>query len=99
MLKALYDAANKATDEAHEASASDAICDEDDDESMTASSEMSRARTFESLVVVVSSLRRYSRTFESLVIVVSLFWRFGVVLEPLSRSCLSSRRFCVGGFL
>jgi hypothetical protein len=78
MLKALYDAANKATDEAHEASASDAICDEDDDESMMASSEMSRARTFESLVLVVSS-----------------FLRCGVVLEPLSRSCSSSRRFCV----
>ena len=74
MLKALYDAANKAADEAHEASASDAICDEDDDESMMASSEMSRARTFESLVVVVSSLWRCSRTFESLMLVVSSFF-------------------------
>jgi hypothetical protein len=51
MLKVLYDAANEAADEAHEASASDAIFDEDDDESMMASSVMSRARTFESLVL------------------------------------------------
>ena len=53
MLKVLYDAANEAADEAHEAAASDAIFDEDDEESMKASSEMSRTRTFESVKSLV----------------------------------------------
>lgn len=54
MLKVLYDAANEAADAEHEAAATDAIFDEDDEESLANNTvEMNRTRTFESLVLGV----------------------------------------------
>lgn len=53
MLKVLYDAANEAADAANEAAATDAIFDDDDESLLTNPIDMSRTRTFESLVLGV----------------------------------------------